>query len=98
MSRSKEEAIAAGVKIAETQHNMKRRKPWHNYCRKGTYMLTLVVEGRHAVLGKVVAMPAGDAAGVVEDMAATLLLYRELQREQQREQARRRVALESWLS
>ena len=66
MSRSKEEAIAAGVKIAETQHNMKRRKPWHNYNRKGTYMLTLVVEGRHAVLGKVVAMPAGDAAGVVD--------------------------------
>lgn len=62
MSRSKEEAIAAGVKIAETQHNMKRRKPWHNYNRKGTYMLTLVVEGRHAVLGKVIAMPAGDAA------------------------------------
>jgi hypothetical protein len=65
MPRSKEEAIAAGVKIAETQHNMKRRKPWHNYSRKGTYMLTLVVEGRHALLGKVVAMPAGEAAGVV---------------------------------
>ena len=62
MSRSKEEAIAAGVKIAETQHNVKRRKPWHNYRRKGTYMLTLVVEGRHAVLGKVVVIPAGETA------------------------------------
>ena len=65
MSRSKEEAIALGVKIAETQHNMKRRKPWHNYRRKGTYMLTLVVEGRHAVLGRVVAIPAGKTARVV---------------------------------
>ena len=46
MSRSKEEAQAAGVKVRETQHIMKRRKPWHNYHRKGTYMLTLVVEGR----------------------------------------------------
>jgi hypothetical protein len=44
MSRTKEEAIAAGVKIAETKHNMKRRKPWHDYRRKGTYMLTMVVE------------------------------------------------------
>lgn len=54
MSRSREEALAAGVKVAETQHNMKRRKPWHNYRRKGTYMLTLVVEGRHPVLGRLV--------------------------------------------
>lgn len=38
MSRSKEEAIAAGVKVADTLHNMKRRKPWHNYHRKGTYI------------------------------------------------------------
>ncbi len=40
MPRSKEEAIAAGVKIAETQHHMKRRKLWHDYHSKGTYMLT----------------------------------------------------------
>ena len=46
MPRNKEEAIAAGVKVRETQHSMKRRKPWHDYHRKGTYMLTLVVAGR----------------------------------------------------
>ena len=39
MSRNREEAIAAGVKVEEARHNMKRRKPWHDYHRKGTYML-----------------------------------------------------------
>ena len=48
---TKEQAIAAGIKIAETKHSMKRRRPWHDYHRKGTYMLTLVVEGRSPVLG-----------------------------------------------
>ena len=51
MSRNREEAIAAGVKVEEARHNMKRRKPWHDYHRKGTYMLTLVVDGRLPVLG-----------------------------------------------
>ena len=63
MSRSKEEAQAAGVKLKETQHSMKRRKPWHNYHRKGTYMLTLVVEGRLPVLGRLI-IPAGEPTGV----------------------------------
>lgn len=70
MSRKKEEAIASGVKIAETKYNMKRRKPWHDYRRKGTYMLTMVVEGRRPLLGNVVAIPAADAAGVVVDEKA----------------------------
>ena len=71
MSRKKEEAIASGIKIAETKHNMKRRKPWHDYRRKGTYMLTMVVEGRWPLLGKVVAIPSADAAGAaVEGKAA----------------------------
>ena len=64
MSRSKEEAITAGVTVSETKHNMKRRKPWHDYRRKGTYMLTLVVEGRRPLLGRLVT-PAADAPGVV---------------------------------
>ena len=50
MSRTREEAIAAGIQVRETKHNMKRRKPWHNYHLKGTYMLTLVVEGRWATV------------------------------------------------
>ena len=65
MSRSKEEAIAAGVQVRETQHKMKRRKPWHDYHRKGTYMVTLVVEGRRPVLGKLV-MSAGQQDKSVE--------------------------------
>ena len=36
----------------ETKHSMKRRSPWHDYHKKGTYMLTLVVEGRAPLLGK----------------------------------------------
>lgn len=40
---------------------MKRRKPWHNYHRKGTYMLTLVVEGRQPLFGKLVMSTEGTA-------------------------------------
>jgi REP element-mobilizing transposase RayT len=65
MSRSKEEAIAAGVKVADTLHNMKRRKPWHNYHRKGTYMITVVVNERHPILGTLVSVPYGEAQGMV---------------------------------
>ena len=54
MSRNREEAIEAGVKVEETKHNMKRRKPWHDYHSKGTYMLTLVVEDRQPLLGRLV--------------------------------------------
>ena len=65
MSRTREEAIKAGVKVEETQHHMKRRKPWHNYHRKGTYMLTLVVDGRLPVLGRL-AMPTQEMSAHVE--------------------------------
>ena len=69
MSRNKEQALIAGVKINETQHSMKRRKPWHNYSHKGTYMLTIVVEGRQPLLGKLVS-PCADAQGVVPSTPA----------------------------
>lgn len=48
---NREEAIAHGIEVHETRHSMKRRSPWHNYHRKGTYMLTLVVEGRVSLFG-----------------------------------------------
>ena len=70
MPRSKEEAINAGVTIKETRHIMKRRKPWHDYRRKGTYMLTLVVEGRLPVLGKLV-IPASLPATTPASLPAT---------------------------
>ncbi len=49
---NREEALAHGMEVHETKHSMKRRSPWHDYCRKGTYMLTLVVEGRAPLLGE----------------------------------------------
>lgn len=51
MSRSREEAEKAGIQVNDTKHNMKRRFPCHNYSDKGTYMLTLVVEGRKPLFG-----------------------------------------------
>lgn len=52
MSRSREEAEKAGIQIKEIHHNMKRRFPCHNYSDKGTYMITLVVEGRKPLFGR----------------------------------------------
>ena len=51
MSRSREEAEKAGIQVDDIKHNMKRRLPCHNYSDKGTYMLTLVVEGRQPLFG-----------------------------------------------
>ena len=48
---TREEAIALGVEVQKTQHSMKRRTPWHDYSRKGTYMLTLVVQERVPLFG-----------------------------------------------
>lgn len=48
---TREEAIAKGIEVLETKHSMKRRTPWHDYSRKGTYMITLVIEGRLPLLG-----------------------------------------------
>lgn len=59
----REEALARGLEVQETQHSMKRRSPWHDYCRRGTYMLTLVVEGRRPLLGRLV---TSGTAAVVE--------------------------------
>ena len=48
----RDEVIARGLRVHETQHSMKRRSLWHDYHGRGTYMLTLVVEGRMPLLGK----------------------------------------------
>lgn len=48
---NREEAIAKGMEIHETNHSMKRRCQWHDYHKKGIYMLTLVVDGREPLLG-----------------------------------------------
>ena len=45
---------------------MKRRTSWHDYSRKGTYMLTLVVRERKALLGTLKGSLKGDVAPYVE--------------------------------
>lgn len=69
---TREEAIAAGMNVHEIQHSMKRRTSWHDYSRKGTYMLTLVVRDRMALLGTL--------KGCLEDGATPYVEYSALGR------------------
>ena len=64
MSRKKDEAIAAGVKVDDVRHSMKRRLSSHDYQAVGTYMLTLVVDGRLPLFGRLLGdgfAPVGSA-------------------------------------
>lgn len=38
----------------ETKHNQHRRSFWHDYYRKGQYMVTIVIEGRQRLFGTIV--------------------------------------------
>lgn len=49
---TREEAIAKGLVPAETKHSMLRRTPWHDYSRRGTYMVTLVTYDRKPLFGR----------------------------------------------
>ncbi len=60
---NREEAIAKGITVQDIKHNMKRRCSWHDYHRKGTYMLTLVVDGRIPLLGVL----KGETEAIVEE-------------------------------
>ena len=51
-SKSRDEAIAAGVNVGDVQHTMNRRQFSHDYHAVGTYMLTLVVEERFPLFGR----------------------------------------------
>ena len=79
----RDEAIARGLEVRETRHSMKRRSPWHDYHEKGTYMLTLVVEGRMPLLGRlegrVNARPGdGDAPKVMLSELGTAIVTEEI--------------------
>ena len=80
---NRDEAIARGLEVRETRHSMKRRSPWHDYHEKGTYMLTLVVEGRMPLLGRlegrVNARPGdGDAPKVMLSELGTAIVTEEI--------------------
>ena len=48
---TREEMIAKGLTPEETKHNGHRRAFFHDYNRPGTYMITMVTEGRKRVFG-----------------------------------------------
>ena len=77
---NREEAIAAGIKVRETQHSMKRRTPWHDYSRKGTYMLTLVVTERMWLLGRLRGGLEGEVMPYVERSALGNAIVQEEQK------------------
>ena len=79
----RDEVIARGLEAHDTRHSMKRRSPWHNYHGRGTYMLTLVVDGRLPLLGKlegrVDARPGdGDAPKVMLSELGTAIVTEEI--------------------
>ena len=53
-SMTREEAIAKGIKIAETRPCMHRRMNGHDYSRRGTYMVTIVTQHRLPLFGHIV--------------------------------------------
>ncbi len=59
---------------------MKRRKPWHDYHQKGTYMLTLVVEGRLPVLGSLMMGAQGTDAHIELTPLGRCIYYEEIQK------------------
>ena len=80
---NRDEVIAKGGKVYDTKHSMKRRSPWHDYHGKGTYMLTLVVDGRLPLLGKLEgrgdARPGdGDAPKVMLSELGTAIVTEEI--------------------
>lgn len=58
------EALSKGVEVCATTPSMKRRSRWHDYRLRGTYMLTLVVNGRRPLLGTLRGTRAGTTGAV----------------------------------
>ncbi|MGM9693384.1 MAG: transposase [Alloprevotella sp.] len=52
MNLNRQKHQSERVKLANTKPSMKRRSPWHDYYKKGTYLLTLVVETRESLFGE----------------------------------------------
>jgi len=74
MSRSRNEALAAGISVRATKHNKMRRSLCHDYHVKGTYLLTLTVAGREALLGRLVSQAEAGDAGTLPKVTAAVVL------------------------
>ena len=99
MSRSREEAISAGITPSETKHQMQRRSPWHDYRKRGTYMLTLVISGRQPLLGRLVVestVPCGSSHGSVSARVEHSPLGRAIIEEEIRKIAEHYPMVEVW--
>lgn len=48
-----------GTPRCETIHNQHRRSYWHDYHETGLYMLTMVIEGRKPLFGRLVGSSSG---------------------------------------
>ena len=52
MHHTKDDVLRLGLTPADIKHNQHRRAPWANYSGTGLYMVTLCVEGRQPVFGR----------------------------------------------
>ena len=52
MHHTKEDLLRLGIKPAEIKHNQHRRAPWADYSGTGLYMVTLCIEGRQPLFGR----------------------------------------------
>jgi REP element-mobilizing transposase RayT len=73
-------STSANPKGSEFRHSMKRRPSWHDYSRKGTYMLTLVVRERRPLLGTLKGALEGAVSPYVEYSELGNILVQEEQR------------------
>lgn len=52
MHHTKDDVLRLGLTPADIKHNQHRRAPWADYSGTGLYMVTLCVEGRQPVFGR----------------------------------------------
>lgn len=52
MHHTKEDMLRLGITPAEIKHNQHRRAPWADYSGTGLYMVTLCIEGRQPLFGR----------------------------------------------
>ena len=53
MHHTKEDVLRLGLTPADIKHNQHRRAPWADYSGTGLYMVTLCIEGRQPLFGRI---------------------------------------------